>query len=95
MANNWNNYSTTLELVEEIATYENWISSEDQLSEKFDTDIAPDIIKGMGVEYIAKYGVDKPMLTEAFNNWSDSLCKDGTIHAEQYNNYSYIGEWSE
>ena len=30
-----------------------------------------------------------------YNDWSDSLCKAGEIHSEQYNNYCYIGKYSE
>lgn len=68
---------------EEVGT----ISSEDELSERFDADIAPLII--------AQYGEDdQPAMNEGFNNWSDSLCKDGEIHPEQYNQYCYVGEYS-
>ena len=33
-------------------------------------------------------GVDKPMRREAWNNWTDGLCKDGLISDWQYENWS-------
>ncbi len=33
-------------------------------------------------------------MDRAFNDWTDSLCKDGVIHPEQYNNYVYVGKYS-
>tara|TARA_R100001594_G_C3993356_1_gene252920 strand:+ start:398 stop:637 length:240 start_codon:yes stop_codon:yes gene_type:complete len=33
-------------------------------------------------------GVDKCMRREAWNNWTDSLCKDGRISDWQYENWS-------
>lgn len=87
MANNWNSYTTTLEMVEYIAEQEGWIASEDELSERFDSDIAPHVI--------AEYGADdEPAISEAFNNWSDSLCKDGELHPEQYDSYCYVGQYA-
>jgi hypothetical protein len=32
---------------------------------------------------------DIPARCEAFNNWTDSLCKDGVITDEQYNNWGH------
>ena len=87
MANNWNSYDTTLALVEELPTYEGWISSEDELSERFDDEIAPLVIEQYGED-------DEPAMSEAFNDWTDSLCKDGEIHEEQYNKYCYVGKYS-
>lgn len=31
---------------------------------------------------------DRAMLDEAFNNWTDALCKDGTITERQYNTWT-------
>ena len=77
-----------LELVEEVAEERGMITSEEELSILFDADVAPAII--------AKYGADEqPAINEGFNDWTDALCKDGQIHPEQYNNYCYVGKWSE
>jgi len=35
---------------------------------------------------------DKTMLAEMYNNWTDSLCKDGELTALQYHEYTYQGE---
>lgn len=75
-----------LELVESYATENNLIDSEEMLSERFDQMLA---------ECAPNFPLDdEPALSEAFNNWSDSLCKDGEIHDEQYNQYSYVGKHS-
>jgi len=68
------------------------IASEDELSEKFDEEVAPTIIEThgeKGVEF-----TDSIMMTEEFNNWADALCKEGEIHPIQYNDYGYVGEYS-
>jgi len=80
------NDENLLEMVEMYANEMGYISSEDTLSEIFDGDIAPMVI--------AEYGEDdEPALSEAFNNWSDSLCKDGDIHPIQYHEYCYTGKY--
>ena len=87
---NWKHIdaATHLEAIETIAGYEGLIASETELSERFDSEIAPLVI--------AQYGEDdQPAINEAFNNWTDSLCKDGEIHTEHYNDYVYIGEYSD
>lgn len=33
---------------------------------------------------------DRPMLDEAFNNWTDSLHKDGVITDKQYNTWTRV-----
>jgi len=63
------------------------IDSEDALSERFDEEIADLVIEQYGED-------DEPAMSEAFNNWSDSLCKDGEIHEVQYSNYCYTGDYS-
>lgn len=76
-----------LELVELYASENNLIDSEIELSVRFDDDIAPLVV--------AEYGVDdEPAMNEAFNNWSDSLCKNDELHSEQYNQYCYVGKYS-
>ena len=83
---NWNSYDL-IEIIEEFASDNNWIASEEELSERFDQEIASTVI--------AQYGEDDTVaMNEAFNNWTDSLCKEGEIHPEQYNNYCYVGEYS-
>lgn len=48
-----------------------------------------------GASYANHNGViDTIAATEDFNNWTDSLCKDGMITEEQYNTFSYVGEFS-
>jgi len=76
-----------LEMVELYATEMGYIASEDELAERFDESVLPHVI--------AQYGADdKPAISEAFNNWSDGLCKDGEIHPEQYSQYCYVGNAS-
>lgn len=87
MAQNWNRIDL-LELVESYADEYGMIASESELSELFDSDIAPLVI--------AEYGEsDSVAMNEAFNNWSDGLCKNGEIHPEQYSQYCYVGKWSD
>ena len=81
------NDENLLEMVELYAFYRSYIDSEQALSDLFDVEIAPLIIEEYGVD-------DEPAMSEGFNNWSDSLCKDGEIHPVQYSEYCYIGEWS-
>ena len=76
-----------LELVEFYAEENNLIASEEQLSELFDSEIAPLVI--------AQYGEnDQDAINQSFNDWSDGLCKDHQLHDLQYNEYTYIGEFS-
>lgn len=73
-----------LEIVEFFAEDNGWIASEEELSARFDDEILPHVIE--------KYGEDdQPAINEAFNDWTDSLCKDGELHDEQYNKYCYVG----
>lgn len=80
---NFANYDL-LEIVEAFAEDNGFISSEAELSERFDEAVLPDVI--------AQYGEDDQVaINEAFNDWSDMLCKDGDLHDEQYNKYCYVG----
>lgn len=80
---NFANYDL-LEIVEFFAEENGFIASEAELSERFDEAVLPDVI--------AKYGEDDQVaINEAFNDWSDMLCKDGDLHDEQYNKYCYVG----
>ena len=83
---NWNRVDL-LEMVELYAEDNYMLSSEKALSELFDAEIAPVIID--------QYGADDTIaMNEAFNNWTDMLCKDGTIHEAQYSAYCYVGKYS-
>lgn len=80
---NWNRVDM-LEVVELYAEDNNMIASEDELSKLFDEEILPLVITDYGED-------DSVAINEAFNNWSDILCKDGELHPEQYNAYCYVG----
>ena len=76
-----------IELVEAYAADNGGYDSEEALSEAFDEQVAPAVI--------AQYGEDdEPAMNEAFNDWTDSLCKDGEIHDEQYRLYCYVGKYA-
>ena len=78
---------TELELVEEWASECGLISSEEELSEIFDEEIAPLVIEQYGED-------DEPAMNEAFNDWSDALCRDGVLHELQYEDYCYVGKYA-
>lgn len=81
----YTNNLSELELAEYYAENENLIASEEELSERFDSDILPLVIE--------QYGEDDTIaISQAFNDWSDSLCKDGELHPSQYNQYCYVGK---
>lgn len=81
------NNEDLLGMVELYAEEVGAIASEDELSEKFDEEIAELVVEQYGPD-------DEPAMSEAFNNWADGLCKDGEIHSEQYNQYCYVGTYS-
>jgi len=76
-----------LEIIEEYATDRDGIDSEQELSARFDEDIAPLVIEQHGED-------DWPAMNQAFHDWSDSLCKDGELHELQYSQYCYVGEYA-
>ncbi len=81
------NDENLLEMVELYAEEMGYIASEDELSERFDEQVLPAVID--------QYGTDDTIaISEEFNNWTDSLCKDGEIHPEQYSEYCYVGSAS-
>lgn len=84
---NYNN-ENLLGMVELYAEVMGYISSEDELSERFDTEVLPFILEAHGT-----YGRNIKSYEE-FSNWTDMLCKEGEIHPEQYNQYCYVGELS-
>jgi len=77
-----------LELVERYAEDNNQIASEDELSKLFDEEILPLVVESYGED-------DSVAISQAFNDWSDSLCKDGELHPEQYDKYCYVGRLAE
>jgi len=89
---NWNN-TTLLDIVEYYAEENCLIASEEELSKRFDEQILPGIIETYGEK--GKAFTDTDMINESFNNWSDSLEKEGELHEEQYNKYEYVGRLSE
>lgn len=77
-----------LEIIEEYAMLNNLIQSEEELSERFDSMLECS-------NFFSVYDKDDAVaINEEFNNYSDSLCKDGQIHEEQYNNYCYVGKFA-
>lgn len=76
---------TELEVCEYWADEYHAISSEQELSDLFDDEIAPAIIETFGDD-------DKPAMREAFNNWTDSMCRDHMIADIQYQEYTYVGK---
>jgi hypothetical protein len=81
------NDENLLEMVELYAEEMGYISSEEELSEVFDEEILPYIVKEYGED-------DEPAINEGFNSWSDSLCEDGVTHPIQYDQYCYVGKLS-
>lgn len=51
---------------------------QDWLRNRFNTEIAPAVVEMYSAD-------DEIALNEEFNNWTDSLCKDGVISEEIYN----------
>jgi hypothetical protein len=83
MARNWNGVDL-LDMVELYAEDNGWIASEDELSKRFDEEVLPGVIEHYSED-------DSVAINEAFNDWTDMLCKDGEIHDEQYDKYCYVG----
>ena len=65
------------------------ISSEDGLSEYFDSMVN----ECYSAENKLQLKNDSIMVNEAFSCYADSLCKDGRLFTQQYNEYSYVGEY--
>lgn len=74
-----------LNAIEEWASENNCISSEQELSDLFDESIAPMVIEQYGEN-------DQPAMDQAFNDWSDSITRDGQLHELQYQEYCYVGD---
>lgn len=76
-----------LEAIELWALDNGCISSEQELSDLFDVEIAQLVIDQYGEN-------DHDAMIQAFNDWSDGLCEDDQLHDQQYNHYSYVGKYS-
>jgi len=58
-----------------------------EFSARFDKEVVPMML---GI-----YNSDDSIaFNEEFNNWTDSLCKDGDISQDVRNNVSYVGKYS-
>lgn len=86
MTLNWNRVDM-LAVVELYAEDNGGIASEEELSKRFDEEVAQSVVDEYGED-------DEPAMSEAFNNWTDMLCKEGDIHEEQYNSYCYVGKYA-
>ena len=51
--------------------------TDDELIERFEVEVLP--------ETVQQYGADQCALDQAFNNWTDGLCRNGEISDRQYN----------
>ena len=81
-----------LEIVEALADWEDMISSEEMLSDRFDS-MMDEFIES-SEECICNYGEDEIAVAEDFSNWADTLCSGGEIHTVQYESYEYVGKYS-
>ena len=87
MAGFWDR-ADLIDLVELYAEDNGQIASEAELSKRFDEEVLPSVV--------GQYGEDDTVaINEAFNDWTDMLCKDGEIHPEQYDSYCYVGKLAE
>ena len=73
-----------LELAEFYAEENGLIENAEELGEMFDRDVLPAVVEQYGKD-------DYPAIREAFNNWTDSLCRDGQLAESQYQEYTYQG----
>lgn len=87
------NDENLLEMVELYAEEMGYIANEDELSERFDAEVMPLLIEQYGNP--GEEFDDQCMIDQTFNDWTDSLCKEGEIHPEQYNTYCYVGKYSD
>ncbi len=81
-----------LQMVEMYAETQGYISSEDELSERFDSYLK-DILDSMSHVDAQRLLNDKPALSEMFGQYIYTLCKNGEIHPIQYAEYAYEGSY--
>ena len=60
------------------------VITRDEAIERFENNILPMVIQSCEQDG----HVDGPARREAWNNWTDMLCKDGEISDWQYNNWT-------
>ena len=60
---------------------------EQRISERFDEEVLPLVIEQYGED-------DQPAIDEAFNDWTDSLCKNKEICSYAYSVFEYVGKHS-
>jgi hypothetical protein len=58
-----------------------------EFSARFDEEVAPMILETYDAD-------DSIAFNESFNDWTDSLCKDGDISQDVRNNVCYVGKYS-
>ena len=92
---NFNNIDL-IELVECYAEENNLIASEQELSDKFDEEVMPELLKAWHNDERnqGRTFEDQCLVDESFNNWADMLCKEGEIHDAQYSQYCNVGEYA-
>ena len=61
------------------------VMTRDEAIEIFDNHILPIVKQNMEPDG----QIDEPARSEAWNNWTDSLCQDGLISDWQYDNWSH------
>ena len=88
-----NIFDSEIEAVEFFAAENGLPESEADLSERFDSEIVPELPAEWFDERSTGGHVDSIAIREAFNDWTDALCKDGELHDVQYNTYCYVGKY--
>ncbi|MCP4489795.1 MAG: hypothetical protein GY820_21130 [Gammaproteobacteria bacterium] len=83
-----------LQMVEMYAETQGYISSEEELSDMFDS-YMEEVLDSMSYVDAQRLLNDKPALNELFGQYVDALCKNGEIHPIQYAEYAYEGAYSE
>lgn len=85
-----------LELVEELASYERLPSSEEELSERYDSHLESlgEVSECGHNHALEALQNDEVALNEDFANYKDMLRSDGVIHEEQVSKYGYVGAYS-
>lgn len=73
------NYKWRIDLANEDESREEFELCQQTIREAFNDEIAPAVIEQYGSD-------DTVALDEAFNNWTDWLCKDGEISEYLYEN---------
>ena len=63
----------------------NTVMTRDEAIEIFDNHILPIVKQNM--EHDGQ--IDEPARSEAWNNWTDAMCKDGQISDWQYENWTH------